>query len=469
MRIKKISVKRFKNLKNFDCEFSESNVSAFIGINGAGKSNILELIARAFSNAMNSYCKKELPFVSIDKKASVADCVIEYELNGDTYKLCYNENISDDKREARENDEAGFYETISIKNGEKDVKKSDYLKALPSNILLYYAGETKRQKKCADNTYDTIYDNKLKKAKSHELPGLKFMEYYGIDDLRLLLVALSVYKSPSYKKILEKLNCESIEDKFCLTFGRPEKGKGSFETYWNSTGFVKYFIDELRKYVVGSRDEDDEYIMEFDSMKFLRNLADNEFELFAKLKALKNYGILKHVKIQLKKNDGCSFYYSRLSEGEKQFALIYLLTAFTKNENCLYLFDEFDAYLHLNWQRFISQMLGEANVKGHVIFTTHSPASISKLKQNDVYILNEGNVYNAYSETFNRSLDEIMEELMGVSLRPQEYTDLVQEFRNAVVHNQKELALQKLDEIKKIVGEDDPFLITARIALGRME
>ena len=112
MRIKKVSVKKFKNLTNFECEFSESNISAFIGINGAGKSNILELITRAFSNAMNYYCGKKLPIVSIDKKASVADCIIEYEQNGNTYKLFYNENISDIKKEARENDETGFCETI---------------------------------------------------------------------------------------------------------------------------------------------------------------------------------------------------------------------------------------------------------------------------------------------------------------------------------------------------------------------
>ena len=51
MRIKKIAVKKFKNLVDFECEFSESNISAFIGINGAGKSNILELITEVFSEA----------------------------------------------------------------------------------------------------------------------------------------------------------------------------------------------------------------------------------------------------------------------------------------------------------------------------------------------------------------------------------------------------------------------------------
>ncbi len=113
-------------------------------------------------------------------------------------------------------------------------------------------------------------------------------------------------------------------------------------------------------------------------------------------------------------------------------------------------------------------MLNEVNVNGHIIFTTHSPATISKMQKEDVYILNEGSVYKARSETFNRSLDEIIEEQMKVSLRPQEYTDLVQEFRNAVIHNQKELALKKLGEIKDVVGEDDPFLITARLVMERM-
>lgn len=132
------------------------------------------------------------------------------------------------------------------------------------------------------------------------------------------------------------------------------------------------------------------------------------------------------------------------------------------------MFDEFDAYLHLNWQRSISKMLNDIDVNGHIIFTTHSPASISKMQRENVYLLKSGKVHNAISETFNRSLDEIMEEQMEVPLRPQEYTELVQEFRNAIIHNQKNIALAKLDQIKEVIGEDDPFFITARIAMERM-
>ena len=45
----------------------------------------------------------------------------------------------------------------------------------------------------------------------------------------------------------------------------------------------------------------------------------------------------------------------------------------------------------------------------------------------------------------------------------------IKEFRNAILHNRKDIAYAKLEQIKEVVGEDDPFLITARIALERMK
>lgn len=470
MRIKRITVKKYKNLNDFDCVFSDSNISAFIGNNGAGKSNILELITRAFSNAMNYYCSKDLPAIYVDDEPSVIDCAIEYELNGKTYQLIYNDTIFDIIEDARLNDKKFVYENITILCDGKRVAKSGYLEVLPSSILLYYAGETNRQKNTAEDTYDKTYDRKLINAKSDDLPGLRFIDYYSIEDLPLLLLVSSVNKSAEYKKIMDLFNCKSISSKFSIVLQKPEKTKGDIDTWWNSKGFVRNFLDSLRKYVSATQDMSKKYFMFFDSADVFQKLADNEFELFSKLKALKNYGILNHIGIGLEKDDsGTIFSYSMLSEGEKQMALIYLLTSFSANSNSLYLFDEFDAYLHLNWQRSVAKMLNYIDVNGHVIFTTHSPASISKIQRSNVYKIANGKISKPLSDTFNRSLDEIMEEQFGVSLRPQEYTDLFNEFRNAVMHRRKDIALAKLEQIKEVVGEQDPFFITARIALERME
>ena len=53
MRLLRVTIKKYKNLEAFDCVFSDSNISAFIGNNGSGKSNLLEAITEAFSYAKN--------------------------------------------------------------------------------------------------------------------------------------------------------------------------------------------------------------------------------------------------------------------------------------------------------------------------------------------------------------------------------------------------------------------------------
>ena len=141
----------------------------------------------------------------------------------------------------------------------------------------------------------------------------------------------------------------------------------------------------------------------------------------------------------------------------------------TKEYKALFLLDEFDSYLHPTWQREFVKLINNTDIRGQIIFTTHSPASISKVQRENVFIMKNVEVFQPLSDTFNRSLEEIMEEQMEISLRPPEYTELVQEFRNAIMHNNRNLALAKLDQIKEVVGENDPFFITARIALERME
>ena len=447
MRIKRITVKKFKNLVDFDCEFSDSNISAFIGNNGAGKSNILELITEAFSVAKNVAAERPYGLIVYPE---IFGCNIEYENDGASYTLFLDKS------------------DVWIYCGEKKLTKKDMLNALPETIMLYYAGETDRQKNAAKITFDNRYDNALKKADNSSFPGFKYLDYYSVDDLNLLLVVAAIYKGAYYNKLLDYLGCKNISTEASLFLMSPNSKKGDGSTYWNARGFVKSFLDELRKYVSRTQDLGLMYIMSFDDFTKWGKSSENEAALFYKLKALKNAGYLHMLNVTLIRNDGKEFTHDNLSEGEKQLALIYLLTSFTAKNDCLYLFDEFDSYLHLNWQRSVSKMLNDIDVNGHIIFTTHSPASISKMQRENVYLLKSGKVHNAVSETFNRSLDEIMEEQMEVPLRPQEYTELVQEFRNAIIHNQKNIALAKLDQIKEVIGEDDPFFITARIAMERM-
>lgn len=472
MRIKRITVKKFKNLVDFDCEFSDSNISAFIGNNGAGKSNILELITKAFSNAMNFSCGKLLPTILPNDKPSVIDCIIEYKLDSTIYQLYYNVGIlkaTEDNQIEEGKPPVFVTESIAILHDGKVLKRSEYINALPTSILLYYAGETNRQKVNADDTYDKIYDRKLIDAKTDDLPGLRFMDYYNIEDLPLLLLVSAAYKSTEYNKIMNLFNCNSISSKFSIVLQKPEKAKGEIDTWWNSRGFVKNFLDSLRKYVSATQDMSKKYFMFFDSADELQKLADNEYELFSKLKALKSYGILNHIGIGLEKDMvDTPFSQSALSEGEKQMALIYLLTSFSAKSNSLYLFDEFDAYLHLNWQRSISKMLNDIDVNGHIIFTTHSPGTISQIKSDNLYIMKSGTIIYPESETYNRALDEIMFEQMDVSMMSPEIEELYDKFKQSVAQHNKEQADYYVQELKEVLDENHPLFTKIRINLRRI-
>lgn len=468
MRIHKVSIKEFKNLKGFNCIFSGSNTAAFIGNNGSGKSNLLEVITRAFSNAQNMACSKSLPLIYPGAKPDVQECVIEYSIADVNYTLQYNCGMEELPLATEPDSWPEIREKVEIWNGNKRLSKSELPNALPETVLIYYAGETQRQKGIAETTYDTFYETRLKRAKTSDLPGLRFIDCYNTGDLTLLLAAASAYRGNYYNELLTLLGCELIAPRFSLILRKPPKGKGTADTYWGATGFVKHFLDDLRKYVSSTRDTGIQYYMLFDNAEVLKKESMDELDLFAKLKALKYYGYLDHIGIEFIKQDGSHFSSLRLSEGEKQLTLLNLLTVFSAKKNVLYLFDEFDTYLHMNWQRQISKMLNDTHMNGHLIFTTHSPATISNIRSDELYVMKDGQVLYPETETFNRALDEIMLEQMGITMRAPHVEALYDAFKQSIADQDKDKANAIMAELMEILDENDPIFIKMRLVLRRI-
>lgn len=270
MRIQRVSIKEFKNLKGFDCIFSGSNTTVFIGNNGSGKSNLLEVITRAFSNAQNVVCGKPLPLISPKEKPDLQECVIEYSVADTNYTLKYNCDMEDSLLNADPDPDNPLREKIEIWHNSENLPQSEFQKALPDTVLVYYAGETQRQKGLAETTYDTFYERRLIRVKTSDLPGLRFLDCYDTGDLTLLLAAASAYRGDYYQELIYLLGCEEIAPKFSLILRRPPKGKGAADTYWGATGFVKRFLDDLRKGVSATRNLGSQYFMFFNDFVELK-------------------------------------------------------------------------------------------------------------------------------------------------------------------------------------------------------
>ena len=449
MKLRRIAIKKYKNIRDFECEFSSSNISAFIGNNGSGKSNLIEALTSIFGFVKSTSAKMNPKLIVTPQ---IEDYEIEYECDGLVYLL------------------EGSYNNYTVSCNGKVLPKLGVEAALPETIMVYYAGETKRQLNTAKSTFDSTYDNGLKKADNNSFPGFKFLDYYSADDLNLLFLTAVTYKGNYYEKLLDLLNCKEIMagTTFMLKCPPGTKSKHTADTYWGAKGFVKSFLDEIRRFVSRTVDLSEYYMMIFDDIRPIKNTSSDAGTLFAKLKALKNAGYLHSVSIKLLKNDGEVFEYDELSEGEKQLSLLMLLTSFTAQNNCLYLFDEFDAYLHLNWQREFGRMLNEINVNGHLIFTTHSPATVSKIKSDELFIMKNGVAEYPDSETYNRALDEIMFEHMDVSMRAPEIEALYNSFKQCIADKNREGALQIVRELESKLDESDPLFDRIKLNLRRI-
>ena len=126
MKLKKLWIKEYKNLENFEINFEKttSNINVLIGKNGSGKSNLIEAICLIFK-----YLQKEP-----DSMTVFQDFFLEYELQ--------EKNIKIERKTGQ-----GY--KCQIDNEEFNIdgflaQESKGVKLFPENIVVTYSGFNKR-------------------------------------------------------------------------------------------------------------------------------------------------------------------------------------------------------------------------------------------------------------------------------------------------------------------------------------
>ena len=178
--------------------------------------------------------------------------------------------------------------------------------------------------------------------------------------------------------------------------------------------------------------------------------------------------ILKEIRFNVIKS-GASVELDMLSEGEKQLAQLLCLLEATKEYRALFLLDEFDSFLHPNWQRRFAEIISEIDITGQVLFTTHSPLTLGKMQKENIRIIKDGEVFAPTADTFNRDITEVLEEIMDVGKRPADVERAMTDFRNAAVHGKKDEAVMYQELLKNLLSDEDPFWITAKHLMARLD
>ncbi|MBP5346356.1 MAG: AAA family ATPase [Bacteroidales bacterium] len=75
--------------------------------------------------------------------------------------------------------------------------------------------------------------------------------------------------------------------------------------------------------------------------------------------------------------NGQKFGYEHLSMGEKQILLLLLMVSNTDQQPCIFLMDEPDLSMHIDWKEILVKELHTLNSNMQIILTTHAPSVIT--------------------------------------------------------------------------------------------
>ncbi len=136
------------------------------------------------------------------------------------------------------------------------------------------------------------------------------------------------------------------------------------------------------------------------------------------------------------------------------------------------LIDEIELHLHPKWQREIIPALTRTFPNCQFIVTTHSPQVISQVKPEGIYILertDEGIVAMRPESSYGRDSNRILEDLMDVPERPQEIKESLLELFRLIARGELDGARQLHQKIADEIGGDDPELVGANVSIRRRE
>lgn len=414
MKVKQLKINSFRGIKDLTLDFDLNEPTVFIGINGVGKSSILDCLAILLSWFNN--------------------CIENHRKEGD--------DISD--LDINNNSNGTAIEITSCTNESENFSWS--LKRRKNNFRVE-----------GRQIFNRIYD----------LVKIVYNNYKN-DDIGCLPIAIYY---PSQRFVLDipletKENLFEILNAydFALTKDKADF-KGFFEWYRNREDL------ENENYKYNPEQGGD------------RELEAVRQAIYQMLEGFSNLRVERYpLQMTLEKN-GQKLIINQLSDGEKGLLAMIgdlarrlaMASSFGKDPlkgEAIVLIDQIELHLHPEWQRKIIPALKRTFPNCQFIITTHSPQVLSHVQPENIYILEsttEGITARKPEISYGRDSNSILEDVMGVSERPQEIKADILKLFQIIDEGNLDKARQLRQEIANKIGSDEPELIKAATSIRRRE
>ena len=134
--------------------------------------------------------------------------------------------------------------------------------------------------------------------------------------------------------------------------------------------------------------------------------------------------------------------------------------------------DEIDLHLHPQWQRFVVPKLLEVFPNCQFFISTHSPNIITHVQPESLHFMEQtemGIKFHPVQESYGKNVDRILEDLMGLeTTRPKEIAEALKDIYEQISQNQLEAAKKKINDLRAKI-QNDPELIKAEVIIRRKE
>ena len=452
MRITKVDVKKWRILESPQAEL-RSKCAVIIGENGSGKSTLIELILTVF----------ELVYKRLkDPKATceVDGFYLEYQTD-EADGIAHTVVLESGYLEGSNPGELKILidgDAYSIKedNGER-------LKAyLPANIIAYYAGDTERVMSICNYFINERLDAVRKSGNKYTLTPLSLPADtpFIYSDLRHLPIALmSLLAQNTESETIEKLNIRIESVVHIIHLKKPHWATAGSADFWgNNSQLFNDFLMGLIEHSIRTTSAEDYIEVEISAMNlqdFLDEvgITNKGVFLFQIFDLLYNNGLLDWVDVKWNRQGeemkAAPISIEYLSEGEKQVVMTSALVEFWDKENCLFLLDEPDTFLHPKWQsRFLPEVQERLN-ESQAIITTHSPLMLSSLSNSsELFVMKEGKLYSYGYSTYGADAGDILETAMETTPRDSHVDELIKDVENDIRISNYEEAKKKLSELE---------------------
>jgi predicted ATP-binding protein involved in virulence len=424
MKILGLTLKNFRGIDDLTLDFSDSQTTVLVGVNGAGKSSILDAIATLLNEELESLFRK----LSESETSN---------LNSAFQSRPYWHSMRTD-----------------IKAGAEE-----YLLRLTLNVLGNEGDWTRRMKSPSRKSWEGTYIGSQHFAN-------KIFEL--LDQKADLNVPIMVYYPVNRRVTAIDLPSPNLyEFHQLMAYANAISSKIEFEAFFEWFRAREDLENEQLRADPRYRDI---------QLEAVRNAVYKLLPRFSDLKVQREM-----IPAMMVKKGGNELNILQLSDGEKctlamvgdiarRLAIANPSLADPLLGEGVVLIDEIDLHLHPSWQRKIIPGLERTFPNLQFIVATHSPQVLSSAKDAVVYLLLviDGVIKaKKFRGPYGKDTNMILETLMDVDERPLEIKEKIAQYFDSIDDDNFELAERLRQELAEDIGEDDPELQRGQVRVKR--